>query len=296
MSTFGYWEPVLIFALLNVVATCGLYVTAMSGQISMATAALAGIAAYAAAVLTANFDWPLIPAALTATLGVAGLGAALGYLIADMRDFVLKLTTLAFGEAASTLAFNFHYIGGSNGFSGIPLYTDLPIVALAALVAIFVAWRYDRSSLGLASRAVREDPLAAASSGVSVRRVRVIGFATGAGLAAVAGSLSAHYVLVVVPGQLGFFYSLTFVIFLLAGGMYTLWGPVLAALVLTVLPELLRFASSYRLILFGLIIVLVVMLRPEGLISFRMRARASTGLASSYRRLLAAWARRDREG
>ena len=269
MASFGFWQPIIIFSLLNVVITSGLYVTALSGQLSMATAALAGIGGYAAAVLTTNFDWPFLPAILVACVLGAAVGTLLALLTIRMRDFILKLTTLAFGEAMGVIAFNIPYLGGANGFSGIPLDTTLPDVVIAAVIAIFVAWRFDLSRLGFAARAVRDDPLAAAATGVSVRQVRVVTFALGTALVAGGGALSAHYVLFVTPSQMGFFFSLTYIIFLLCGGLQGLWGPLLAAVLLTAAPEVLRFTDQFRLILYGLIIVLVVLWRPDGLLTRR---------------------------
>ncbi len=280
MASFGFWQPVLIFSLLNVMLVSGLYITALSGQLSMATAAFAGIGGYVSAVLTTNFDWPFLPAILVATLAGAAVGALLALLTIQMRDFILKLTTLAFGEAMAVIAFNIRYIGGANGFSGISLYTTLLDVALGALIALYIAWRFDGSRLGFAARAVRDDPLAAASTGISIREARIVTFALGSAIIAAGGALAAHYVLVIVPSQLGFFYSLTYIIFLLFGGIQTLWGPVLAAVLLTAVPELLRFTNEYRLILYGLIIVLVVMWRPEGLVT-----RRPTGAAVGWPRL-----------
>ena len=274
MISFAYWEPVLIISLLNVMMVCGLYITAMSGQLSMATAAIAGVGGYTAAVLTTNFDWPFVPAILVGAAGGMATGALLALVTLKMRDFILKLTTLAFGEALAVVAFNIEYLGGANSFSGIALYTDLTAVMLGVAAALYIAWRFDGSRLGFASRAVRDDPLAAAACGVSVRQVRVTTFALGAAIVGAGGAMQAHYVLVLNPSELGFFISLNFIIFLLFGGLYGLWGPVLAAMFLTAAPELLRFTNEYRLIFYGLIIVLVVLLRPEGLIT---RTPSGTG-------------------
>jgi branched-chain amino acid transport system permease protein len=269
MSSFGFWQPIIIFSLLNLVFTAGLYITALSGQISMATAAFGGIGGYVAAVLTTNFDWPFLPAVLVAALAGAVLGGLLAALTIRMRDFILKLTTLAFGEAMSVIAFNIPYLGGANGFSGVPLYTTLTDVVVAAIIAIYIAWRFDGSRLGFASRAVRDDPVAASANGVSIRQTRIVTFMLGSAVICAGGALSAHYVLLVTPSQMGFYNSLNYIIFLLFGGMQVLWGPLLASLLLTAAPEVLRFANEYRLILYGLIIVLVVLWRPNGLLTRR---------------------------
>lgn len=269
MPGYAFFEPILIFTLLNVAMTLGLYVTALSGQLSMATAAIAGVGGYCSGVLTVKFGVPFVAAVVAAAALAALVGAVLALLTARMRDFILKLTTLAFGEALSVLAFNWDYIGGANSFTGLTLHTGVGTAFVGAAIALFVAWRFDLSRLGTAARAVRDDPLAAASMGISVAGIRVVTFALGAALVGMGGAMQAHYVLVISPHDLGFFVSLNYIIFLLFGGLYTLWGPVLGAVVLTVLPESLRFANEWRLILYGLIIVGVVLWRPEGLIGRR---------------------------
>jgi branched-chain amino acid transport system permease protein len=252
----------------------GLYITAMSGQLSMATAAIAGVGGYVSAVLTVKFGWPFLPALALAAVAGALVGAALAFVTLKMRDFILKLTTLAFGEALAVLAFNWDYIGGANSFTGIGLKTTIWTALAVALIALYVAWRFDGSRLGFASRAVRDDPIAASAMGVSIAEVRSISFALGGALVGVGGAVQGHYVLVISPHDLGFFVSLNFVIFLLFGGLQTLWGPVLGAVLLTALPEMLRFTAEYRLILYGLIIVLVVLLRPDGLLTRTPTGRA----------------------
>src|SRR3954470_19996527 len=99
MPTFAFFEPVLIFTLLNVAMALGLYVTALSGQLSMATAAIAGVGGYMGAVVTVNFGWPFVPAIAMAAAAGALVGMVLALVTLKMRDFILKLTTLAFGEA-----------------------------------------------------------------------------------------------------------------------------------------------------------------------------------------------------
>jgi branched-chain amino acid transport system permease protein len=277
MWSFGFFEPVVIFTLLNVTMALGLYITAMSGQLSMATAAIAGVGGYLSGVLTVKFGVPFIPAVIAAIAAGGLVGGLLAVLTAKMRDFILKLTTLAFGEALSVLAFNWDYIGGANSFTGLKLETGLGTCVVAVVFALYVAWRFDGSRLGIAARAVRDDPLAAAAMGISVAALRIITFALGGAIVGMAGAVQAHYVLVISPSDLGFFVSLNYIIFLLFGGMQTMWGPILGAVVLTVLPEALRFAKEYRMIVYGVIIVAVVLWRPDGL-----ARRIPTGVSKRF--------------
>ena len=277
MNFLFYWEPVIIFALVNVILVTGLYVTALSGQLSLATAAIAGIGGYCSAILTTNFDWSFLPAIIVAA-GVGGaVGAFLGAIMVRMRDFVLKLTTLAFGEAMVVFAYNIEYIGGANSFTGIPLYTSFTVAVAATAVALFVAWRFDGSRLGVAARAVRDDAAAAAAAGISIRRIRVITFLLGASICGAGGAIQAHYALIVSPTELGFMHSLNYIIFMFFGGVQILWGGVVGAVTLSVLPEVTRFADEFRLILYGFVIVVVVLYRPQGLLTRRPTGASAFG-------------------
>ncbi len=269
MNSLGVFEPILIICLINIIFVVGLYVNALSGILQLCTAALAGIGGYAAAVLTTNFGWPFLPSVAAGALLAALNGVILAFLTIKMEMFILKLTTLAFGEAMVVFAFNTDYLGGANSFTGIPLETSPMIVIVATALAIFIAWRLDGSHIGYAARCVRDDAIAAASIGISLLQIRIITFALGGAIIGMGGALQAHYLLIVNPMELGFYVSLTYIIFLVVGGIQTLWGPVLAAVALTLIPESIRFAGEYRMILYGFIVVVVVLLRPTGMIRRR---------------------------
>jgi len=271
MNSLVSMEPLLIVCLINIIIVLGLYINALSGILQLCTAAIAGIGGYASAVLTTNYDWPFAAAVISAMAAGAICGAFLSCITARMPLFILKITTLAFGEIVVILAFNTEYLGGANSFTGIPLATDIFVALTATMLALYIAWRADNSVFGYQARCVRNDPSASKAVGISVIRVRIFSFALGAAVIAMGGAVQAHYLLIVSPDQLGFFVSLTYIIFLVAGGVQTLWGPVLMAISLTAAPEILRFADEYRMVLYGLIIVAVVLLKPEGIITRKRR-------------------------
>jgi branched-chain amino acid transport system permease protein len=242
-------------------------------MLSLAHASVAGIAAYTSAVLTTNFNWPFAPAIAVGVALGAGIGLLLGLLTARMNLLVSSLVTLGFGETVSVVAYNVDYLGGANSFSGIPLYTTLPVALAAFLLTAYVVWRYSGSRLGLAAAAVRDNPLAASANGIDVRWIRALTFSLGAAIAAFAGAISAHYTLVVNPADLGFWPSFYIQVYVIFGGSYAMLGPIAGAFLLTPLTQLLRFAGPYRFAAYGLIILLVIMLRPQGLI-----ARVPTGV------------------
>ena len=267
MTSFAFWEPILIITMINAMLALGFYVTMSSGILSVAHAAAAGMGAYAAAVLTTNFHWPFAPAVVVAIVVGGVVGAGLALVTMRMNLLVSSLVTLGFGETMSVIAFNIDYLGGASSFSGIPLRTTLGVTTGSLLLTIYVVWRYEGARIGLAARAVRDNPLAAAANGIDVLRTRVIAFSLGAAIAGFAGAISAHYTLVVNPADLGFFPSFYIQVYAIFGGSYTMWGPILGAWVLTFLPQLLRFAAVYRFALYGLSIVLVILLRPQGVLT-----------------------------
>jgi len=164
------------------------------------------------------------------------------------------------------LAFNWEYIGGANSFTGIGLKTTIWTGRAAALISSTLPGGSTARVWALPAAQCATIPSRRAPWASRSRSPRTVSFALGGALVGLAGAIQAHYVLVVSPHDLGFFVSLNFIIFLLFGGLQTLWGPMLGAVLLTVLPETLRFTNEYRLILYGLIIVVVVLRRPEGAI------------------------------
>jgi len=251
----------------NALIATGLYFSNSAGALSVAHAAIAGLSGYMAAVLTTNLGAPFGVAIVAGmTLGAA-IGGLLAFATLRMNPMVAGLTTLAFGEAMVVVVFNIDYLGGAKSFSGIPLLTSPWMVMLAVAAVLMMAWRFERSRLGNAAQACRDSLEAAAAMGINVPAVRILVFAIGAAVAALGGALRTHYVLVLSPVDLGFWFSVNYVIFWVFGGSYAFWGPAAGAFILTVLPEVLRFSSEDRFILYGLVLVALVIVRPEGMIT-----------------------------
>jgi branched-chain amino acid transport system permease protein len=263
----AFWVVTLITAGINAIITMGLYFSNSAGALSAAHAAIAGMGAYTGAVLTTNFDWPFPVAILAGALVGFAIGVLLSLVTLRMNELVAGLTTLAFGETMVIIAFNVDYIGGANGFIGIPLETTVNVVYLLLALVVFIAWRLDRSRLGYAARACRDNVHAAEVMGINTAWVKTVVFALGGSIAGVGGVLRAHYVLVQSPDDMGFFFSVNYLIFWIFGGSYTLWGPVFGALFLTILPECLRFSLYDRFIIYGVILTTIVIVRLQGVIT-----------------------------
>lgn len=278
-----YWTSVAINALVLAITVTGLYISNSAGTMSVGHAALAGAAAYFAAVLTTNFGWPFLPAVLVGAMVGAALGLLLALLTVRMSLLVAGLCTLAFGQMLVVISYNIDYIGGGSSFYGIPSFTTLGVALIGLVVALYIAWGFDRSRLGNSALAIRDDALAASSMGVNVAYVKLAVFALGAAITGAGGVLRVHYVLVQRPDDLGFFISLPLVIMWVVGGSYIFFGPAVGAILLTFLPELLRFSTTGRLVLYGILLAFFVITRPQGLVP-RMNGQSMARAIDRLRR------------
>lgn len=253
------------------------------GQLSLAHAAFFALGAYTSALLFVRLKWPMwlgLPAAAIVT-GVAAF--ALGWVILRVRGHRFIIITVAFSEIMRLAATN--WVDVTRGFMGLPglsiptLYLpgigaiDISskerfyYVILVAAVLAFIACRLMvRSSIGRAFVLVRENEVLAESLGISAFRYCMIAFVSGAALAGAAGSLYAHYVGFVSPDLFNFSYVTIMLIMVILGGKGTLTGPALGAVIFTFLPELLREASHWRMIIFATILILATLFMPRGII------------------------------
>jgi branched-chain amino acid transport system permease protein len=260
---------------------------------NFATGASYGIGAYSSALLAINFGvsfWLTLPvAALVAT----GFGFLLGFPSMRTRESYLALVTIAFGIVIHQLLNNFDWTGGPNGLVGIPapsiaghsfadpieiLGRRLPSQAnfyylAAALVALAIvsARRLHASRVGLAWNALRGDELAARCQGINVVWYKMLAFAVDAFLAAFAGSVYAAYVSYISPDNFTFLVSVTIMTMVIVGGMDNTLGVILGAFLLTLLPEKLRIFADYRLLFVSTVVILFLILRPQGLFPQRPR-------------------------
>jgi branched-chain amino acid transport system permease protein len=268
-----YLQSVLVLAFTYSIVTLGLWVTLSSGQFSVAHAALMGLGGYAGGIASVRFGAPF-PVALVAGFGVGGLvGAALTLVLARTSGILLGTVTIAIGQAIALIVRNTDALGGSQGYSGIPLRTDLAWAAGCALVALAAVLALRRSRVGLAMLAAERDETVAKSLGVSILAVRLWGFAFGGALAGLGGVLLAHNNGIIEPKELSFASEPLFFIFLMVGGVSTPWGAFAGAIGVWWVQELLRFGSTGTFLfldrddrywILGLLLVAVVLTRPRG--------------------------------
>jgi branched-chain amino acid transport system permease protein len=263
---------VLIQLGINLILALSLYFPLSAGQLSLGQGGFMAIGAYVASWLTAALGWPWPVAFATAAVAAGVVGALVGLPALRVRGIYLVLMTMAFGEIVRVFFLNFAPTGAAQGFRGMPFVTSLSLVTgLAAAVAVLAA-RTASSRMGRAFAAINRDELAAEVIGVDVTRAKLAAFTVGALVAGLAGALWAHYVQFIEPEEFGFARSVTPFTFVVVGGIETFWGAVAGAAVLTLLPEWLRFLKEWRLALYGLLMLVVMIVRPQGLIDHRLIA------------------------
>jgi branched-chain amino acid transport system permease protein len=251
---------------INALLALSIWLTLSCGLLAMANAAFMGIGAYTASVLTMRAGAPF-PVALAGGMAAPMVVALLiGGPTLRLSGVYLAMATLGFGEVVRVLILNAESLtGGALGLNGIPQLTQWWHVAGALVITLWSLWRLRSSRIGRAFEAIKEDALAASLMGIGVLAHKMLAFALGAAIAGLAGALNAHLTFFIGPSEFGFDRGVDILTMAILGGTSGLTGPVLGALIITVLPELLRGLKDFRTMTNGAILVLIVLFLPKGL-------------------------------
>jgi len=288
---------VVTLAGINIILAVSLnLINGFTGQFSIGHAGFMAIGAYASAWVAVVFG-ARIEAALAfapPTVGESAvvlvalafgalLAAAAGFLVGvpslRLRGDYLAIVTLGFGEIIRVLILNIDAIGGARGYSGIPNLAGFGWVYFAAALTVLLVYNIVHSSFGRTLFAVREDEIAAEAMGVNTTRAKVISFVISSTLAGVAGGLFAFYNMYLHTNSFTFLRSIDIIIMIVIGGLGSIAGSILGAVLHISVTEALRAVEKYRLVLFGLLLVLLMIFRPQGIlgnreIGLRRRMRA----------------------
>jgi branched-chain amino acid transport system permease protein len=289
-----YYLRIILIIAINIILAVSLnLINGYTGQFSLGHAGFMAIGAYVSAYITKEKSaallhvfgggaWPVnVPFLIALALG--GLAAALtGFLVGvpslRLRGDYLAIVTLGFGEIIRVIIQNTDAVGGASGYNGIPGYTTLFWAYSLAAVTIYVVVSLIDSTYGRGFLTVRDDEVAAEAMGVNTTRYKVVAFVVGAFFAGIAGGLYAHTVSSITPTGFDFQRSIEIVVIVILGGMGNTAGVAFAAVLLTVLGEYLRFVAGYtflpdwmrriaanRTIIYALVLIALMLLRPQGL-------------------------------
>jgi branched-chain amino acid transport system permease protein len=296
--TSGYWQTNLTVCAINVLLTLGLdFILGYAGQLNLGQSAFYGIGAYASTLLVIKGGVPFWPAFASA-VALAGLaGMVLALFAVRLRGHYLAIASLGFAVIVYQILLN--WISLTQGPLGIYAIPPPPALAIPGLPEIsfrnptalfylvagftlltwFVLDQLVRSPIGETLAAIREDEISAASLGINTARWKVFAFGIGAAVAGAAGCFYAPFVGTLVPDAFFITESFTILAMLIVGGVGTLIGPVCGAILLTLLPEILRGVGDWRLVVYGVALTLVVMFMPGGLAQAARMTLAKLGLA-----------------
>ena len=289
MILSGYELTVMQLVLIYIIMAVSLQVTlGFAGQISIASGAFAATGAYTTALLTTRAEWPML-LVLLASIVVAGVaGLLIGMPSLRVREDFLAIVTLGFAIIVASLASRWQFVGGALGIPNLPLpsigsfvldqqgYTMFVFLITVLVVAAVIG--LSRSRLGLRWRSVRDDELAASTMGMSVGSLKLSAFAIGAAFTGLAGALFAYSLGFVGADSFKLDFSIMILAMVVIGGLGSLTGAVIGAVALALLPEILRSLADYRLTIFGLILVVVLIALPGGLVGSRGYGRSGLSI------------------
>ena len=263
-----YIFAIIVTICINIILASSLnLVTGFTGQFSLGHAGFMALGAYTCALITMHFD-----SVFGFALGILGgavvsalVGALVGLPTLRLRGDYLAIATLGMAEIIRVILLNLGVTNGAAGLSGIPQYADWNWVFGLTAVTLIVLWNYIRSSHGRRAIAVREDEIAAEAIGINTTAVKVQAFTIGAFFAGIGGGLYATYFYVIKPDQFGFLKSIDILVIVVLGGLGSLSGTVVAAIVLALVSTVLADFSDIRMIIYSLILVLIMIFRPGGL-------------------------------
>ncbi|MDG1010876.1 MAG: branched-chain amino acid ABC transporter permease [Amylibacter sp.] len=262
----GYMSGLIAILGINVIFAYGIYVTAAAGQLNLGGAGFQAIGAYACALLSATYGISIFWTLVFSTL----VGAAIGFLIAfpilRTRGVYMVLATFAFAEVVVGIILNSELLGGSMGLI-VSDYIEWQSILWTTIGVIIFIFYLMSTPLGLAMRAVHDDEAVATIMGVNNRAIQVGAFALGGALAGLSGALYAYYFGFVEVQYFNAFLSIFVLLYVLIGGTQTAWGPLIGATFFTLIPEALRMGDDWRFLIFGVLIVVMMIIRPEGIVT-----------------------------
>jgi branched-chain amino acid transport system permease protein len=281
----AYYYHILILTGINIILAVSLnLINGITGQFSIGHAGFYAVGAYTSASIVyygqdamrgmIAFLPRMAQDAVLLIIGVSGAalaaglaGLAVGIPSLRLRGDYLAIVTLGFGEIIRVLILNIDAIGGARGFSGIPQLGNVFFfwVFLFVLVTVFTIRSLANSSYGRAFVSIRDDEIAAEAMGVDTTRVKVLAFVISSMFAGIAGSLFGHYTAYLNPNSFTFITSFYLIIMIVVGGLGSIEGSILGAVLITVVLEAFRSLSEFRLVGFSILLVLVMIYRPQGL-------------------------------
>lgn len=289
-----YYLQIIVFALINVIMALSVFFAFTTGQITLGTAGFMSVGAYVSAVLVTEFNLPMFVTVLVSSVVSSLVALLISGLTTRLNGLYLTIATIGFSEIIRVIFLNWVYIGGALGINGIPaLGNDLTnllaasgilnsglisyiqlkslvqiVILIFVIVLIFYFWKnLKKSKVGRAFQAIRLDAYASELAGINVAKYKTLSFVMSAFVAGLAGAFYAHTYSSINPADFSFNKSVDALLYVVFGGSEVILGSIFGALSLTIIPEMLRSLAEYREMLYGILLLVMMIFRPQGLIT-----------------------------
>lgn len=262
----AFWQLNIVLICINIILAVSLnLITGFTGQFSIGHAGFMAVGAYMSAVFTVKLGLPYISGILAGAGAAAILGFAIGLPTLRLKGDYLAIATLGLGEIIRITILNIPYVGGASGLMGIPRYTTFTWAFLLMVITVLFIKNFINSSHGRACISIRENEIAAEAMGVDTTKYKVIAFTIGAAFAGVAGGLFSHYFYIAHPASFTFMKSFDILTMVVLGGMGSITGSIVTAILLTYLSAELASYPEWRMVIYALLLIVLMIYRPQGL-------------------------------
>lgn len=273
-GVFSYKAGIYINILIAILFAVSLNITVgLMGQLNLGFAGFISIGAYTGAVITRamsnvniNDNIKLVIALIAAGIVAGIFGVIVSALTLRLKGDYLAIITLAFGEMVRYIIQNIDFLGGAAGFKNIPIITNFTNTYIVTIISLIIIIRLMTSGYGRLVLSIREDEIASENIGINTNMVKIYGFFISSFFAGVAGVLFAHNLGVLSPDKFSFVYSIEILVMVVFGGIGSITGSIVSASFITIINELLRQVSEYRVLIYSVVLIMIMIFRPEGLL------------------------------
>ena len=262
----GYLSGVLAILGINVIFAYSIYVTAATGQLNLGGAGFQAIGAYTCALLSNEMGLPIYLTLIFSAIFGGMISFFISFPILRTKGVYMVLATFAIAEIVAGIILNSDYLGGPTGMV-VNAYIETEVILMVAITVVLFGFYLMSTRVGLAMRAVHDDEAVADLMGVNKRAVQVGAFTLGGAIAGLSGGLYALYFGFIEAQYFNANISIFVLLYVLIGGTQTAWGPLVGASFFTLIPEALRIGDDWRFFIFGILIVIMMIIRPEGMIT-----------------------------
>lgn len=262
----SFWRLQIIVITINIIMAASLnLINGITGQFSLGHAGFMAVGAYVSAVGTVFYELPFPLSLLLGGLAAALVGCIIGIPTLRLDGDYLAIATLGMGEIIRVCILNIEAVGGASGMTGIPRETTFSWVFLTMLAILYILKNIIGSTYGRSCISVRENAIAAEAMGIHTTKAKVLAFTVGALFAGLAGGLFSHYFSIAHPSSFTFLKSYDYLTMVVLGGLGSMTGSVVGAVLLTFLTAALSDYPEFRMIIYALMLILLMMFRPRGL-------------------------------